>query len=83
MAKVSHGLTGPFQAKREHPLLLRTFTWKPTPKSHVKRGLNFIVFGNEVYYAACSLLLILKNLCSKLHGQKVSSQFPFHIKSGL
>ena len=26
--------------------------------------------GNEVYYSACSLLVILKNSCSQLHFQK-------------
>ena len=26
--------------------------------------------GNKVYYTACSLLVILKNSCSKLHRQK-------------
>ena len=36
--------------------------------------------GSEVYYTACSLLVILKNSCSKLHCQKVSIWFPFHIR---
>jgi len=27
------------------------------------------ISGNEVYYAACFLLVILKNSCSKLHSQ--------------
>ena len=34
------------------------------------RELNSNLSGNEVCYTACSLLVILKNLCSKLHSQK-------------
>ena len=43
-----------------------------TPGTHscTKRELNSSLSGNEVYHAACPLLAILKNSCSKLHSQK-------------
>ena len=44
----------------------------------MRRELN----GNKVYYTACSRLVILKNLCSKLYRQKVLIQFPFQIRAG-
>ena len=31
----------------------------------MKRGLNEKISGNEVYHTACSLLVTLKNSCSK------------------
>ena len=34
----------------------------------MKGELNLNVSGNEVYYTACSPLVILKNVCSKLGG---------------
>ena len=40
-------------------------------ESWIKKEIKFIVFGNGVYYTACSLLVILKSSCSKLHGQKI------------
>ena len=36
-----------------------------------KKGIEFKLAGNEDYNTACSLLVISKNSCSKLHGQKV------------
>ena len=36
----------------------------------MKRELNSDLSATEVYSTACSLLVILKNLCSKLHRQK-------------
>ena len=41
-----------------------------TPHSYMKRKLNLDLSGNEVYYTACFLLVILKYSCSKLHRQK-------------
>ena len=38
--------------------------------NYVKIELIFNLPDNEVYYAACSLPVILQNLCSKLHCQK-------------
>ena len=37
----------------------------------MKRERTQNLFGNEVYYTACSLLVILNNSCSELHCQKV------------
>ena len=37
---------------------------------YMKRDLNYNLSGNEVYYTACSLLVMLKNSCSKRHCQK-------------
>ena len=39
-------------------------------ESDMKRKLNKNLSGNAVYYTACSLLVISKNSCSKLHCQK-------------
>ena len=36
---------------------------------------------DEVYYAACSLPVILKNSCRKLLVRKVLIEFTFHVKS--
>ena len=36
--------------------------------------------GNEVYYTARSLLVILENSCGKLHCQKVVIQFRLHMR---
>ena len=38
--------------------------------------------GNEVYYTACSLLVMRKHSCSKLRCQKGLIQFPLHTKLG-
>ena len=35
-------------------------------------GIESVLSGNEVYYTACSLLLRIKNSCSKLQGQNIS-----------
>ena len=43
---------------------------EPTPRFYMKRELNQNLSGNEVYDTAFSLLVILKNSCSKLHRQK-------------
>ena len=42
---------------------------------YMKRELNINLSGNEVYCTACSLLVILENLCSKPFCQK---GFTFH-----
>ena len=36
-----------------------------------EKGIKSKLSGNEVYYTACSLLVILKNSCRKFHCQKV------------
>ena len=36
-----------------------------------EKGIRSKKSGNEVYYSACSVLVILKNSCSQLHCQKV------------
>ena len=36
-------------------------------RSHMKRGLNQNLSGNEVYYTAGSSLVLLKNSCSEFH----------------
>ena len=40
---------------------------------YMKREFNQDVFGDEGYYTACSLLVIMKNSCGKLHYQIVSN----------
>ena len=44
----------------------------PSTQSYVERELSMKLFGNEVYHTACSLLVILKNSCIKLHCQNDS-----------
>ena len=51
--------------------------------SHIKRELNQKLSGNEFYYTACSLLVMLKYLCCKLHCQEVFIQTSFHLNSPL
>ena len=34
-----------------------------------EQGIKFKLSGDEVYYTACSLLVISRNSCSKLHRQ--------------
>ena len=51
--------------------------------SYMKRELNWNYSDNEVYYTACSLLVILNNVCSKLHCQKGLIPFSFQIRSAL
>ena len=41
------------------------------PASPREKGIKSELSGNEDYYTACYLLVILKNSCSKLHRQKV------------
>ena len=48
--------------------------------SCMKEVLNQNLSGNEVYYTAYSLLVILKNFCSTLHCQKVFDLIPFSYK---
>jgi hypothetical protein len=43
----------------------------------MKRESNQNFSGNEVYYTACSLLVISKNSCSKLHCEKKKINSPF------
>ena len=45
--------------------------------AYMKRELNLNFSGNEVYYTAFSLPVILKNSCSKLHCQKGFDLVPF------
>jgi len=40
-------------------------------ESNMKGSGNLNLTGNEVYYTACSLPVVLKNSCSELHHQKV------------
>ena len=42
---------------------------------------QFKLSGNGVYYKACSSLVIVNHSCSKLQYQRVSTSFPFDIKS--
>ena len=46
----------------------------------MERGLNQNLSGNGDYYTACSLLVILKNLRSKLHFQKDFNSIAFSYK---
>jgi len=39
-------------------------------KKLYEKGFKLKPFWYEVYYTACSLLVILKKMCSKLHCQK-------------
>jgi len=48
--------------------------------AHMKMDLNRNLSGNEVYTTACSFLVIMKNLCSKLHCQKAFNLNPFSYK---
>ena len=50
------------------------------PRFHVKRELSQNISINEVYDAACSLLVTIKNSCSRLHCQKGSNLIPFSCK---
>jgi hypothetical protein len=54
--------------------------WRETRGFHTKRELDSNLSGDEVYYTACSLPVIVKNLCSKLRCQKVLIEFSFHIR---
>ena len=61
------------------------FLFPPSPPqawdgSHIKRGLNQNLSGNEVNYTACSLLVTLNNLCSKLHRQNFFDLIPLSCK---
>jgi len=40
------------------------------PESYVKKDLNLNLSGNRIYCTACFFLVISKNSCSKLHGQR-------------
>ena len=46
----------------------------------MERELNSNLSGNEFYFKACSLLVMLKNSCSKLHCQKGFDLVPFSYK---
>jgi len=35
-----------------------------------EKGIKFKLFGNEFYYTACSVLVVLTNLCCDFHCQK-------------
>ena len=48
----------------------------------MKRELSQNLIGDEIHHTACSLLVILTNLCRKLHRQKDSSVFAFSYKIG-
>ena len=45
------------------------------------KAFNLKLCSNEDYYTACSLLVMLKNSCGKLHHQKVPGEEPSHVKS--
>ena len=47
---------------------------------YMKRKFNQNLSGDEVYYAACSLLVILENLCSKLDCQQGFNSILFSYK---
>ena len=49
-------------------------------ESYIKGKLDENLSGNEVYYTACSLLVTLKNVCSKLHCQQVLNVIPLSCK---
>ena len=49
-------------------------------RSYRKRVSIENLSGNEVYYTAWSLLVILKHLCSKIHYQKRFKLKPFFFK---
>ena len=45
---------------------------RPCSRRHsCEQAFKLKLSGDEVYYTACSLLVVLKNSCSKLHCQKV------------
>ena len=52
-------------------------------QSYMSSDLNYIVSGNEVYYTACSLLAMLKDLCGQIHCQKdfhsISCSYKIHL----
>jgi hypothetical protein len=52
---------------------------------HMKQKLDFNLSGDEVYHTACSLLVMCKNSCGKLHRQKRFDLviFLYHITSGI
>ena len=47
-----------------------------------QKRIELKLYGNEVYYTACSLLVISKNFCSKLHRQKGFIESSFYVPSG-
>jgi len=52
-----------------------------TSQISYKKAFELRFSGNKVYDTACSLLVILKNSCSKLHCQRVLSLKASHTKS--
>jgi hypothetical protein len=42
-----------------------------------EKGFELKLSGDEVYYTACSLLVVLKNSCGKLHCEKGFNLIPF------
>ena len=46
----------------------------------MKRELNKNISNNEVYYTACSLLVILKSSCSELHCKRDLIHFSFPMR---
>ena len=48
--------------------------------SYMNRESNRNLSGDEIYYAACSFLVTLKNSCSKLYCQKGFNSVPFSYK---
>ena len=63
-------------------LPLRNCNTKPTCifGFDMKRESNENLSGNEVYYTACSLLVTLKNSCSKLHCDQGLNSIIFSYK---
>ena len=52
-----------------------------SPRSYMKKLVDQTLSGNEVYYTARSLRVILTKSCSKLHCQRVLISTPSRIRS--
>ena len=48
----------------------------------IENSFNSKLYGDEVYYSACSFLVISKNSYGKLHCQESLNLISFHIRSG-
>ena len=69
----------PLEANKEVPSRL-PIQEDTARKILCEKGFKLELSGNEVYYTACSSLVILKNSCSKLHCQKGFKLKPFFYK---
>ena len=45
-----------------------------------EKSINLKLSANKVYYTACSSLVTFETSCGKLHYQKVSTEFPLHVR---